>query len=132
MAGRQRRIVQGARPLLTAPLQLEPEDAMTKRITTSLAQGIQELQGLPAMGMRVLRDVKLEDTINTFVSHGLGRRPLWVRESCVRGAVSTGIVRDLSDGALVGLFTGPVDRNRYVVLRADGYGATITVDILVL
>lgn len=117
---------------MTPPLQLSIDDPLVDRVASSHARGIAELQSMPAASLRIISNVLLVDTANTYVEHGLGRAPLFVRESCVRGALSTGIVRDVTDGKLTGLFSTPVDRSRYVVLRADGYSANIFVDILVL
>ena len=87
------------------------------------AAAIGELQNLPAASMRVIQGVELADGIATPVAHGLGRPAAWVRESCPRGAATAGLVEEIR--------TGTGDRRKVVVLRATGWGATITVDLLV-
>ena len=76
---------------------------------------------MPAAGM-VIVTVDLADGVNTTVAHKLGRPPRAVVQGLVRGAASAGIIRDLTTAAR--------DRSKTLLLRADGYGATITVDIL--
>ena len=84
---------------------------------------MRELQALPAVGLTVLSDVVLADGVRSTVAHKLGRPPRWVGVSVVRGAVSTGRVEEIREG---------VDRSRGVVLLATGYGAPVTVDVVVL
>lgn len=121
--------------MLAQPRRL-PSDARVKRLTnTTLPEAaaervrqehhraIEELQALPCVTLRVIRDVELEDGKPKPVPHGLGRPALWVRESCPRGASTTGRVTEVR--------TGSGDRKHVVVLQADGWGATITVDVLV-
>ena len=99
-------------------------DPTLERVRQEHAAAIRELQLAPAAEMRVLLSVALADGVDTPVPHGLGRAPLWVRESTVRGGVTAGFVEEIR--------TGSADRAKYVVLRATGYGATITVDLAVL
>jgi hypothetical protein len=84
---------------------------------------LREIQISPGARSRVLADVVLADGIVTPVAHKLGRTPIWVKESCVRGAVATGRVEEVRDGSH--------DRTRVVALRAVGYGGPITVDVWV-
>lgn len=74
-------------------------------------------------GIRIVADVELPDGVSISVSHGLGRRPLWVKESCVRGASTSGRVEEVSAVSN--------DSTKSIVLKATGWGATITVDVLV-
>lgn len=111
---------------------MDTADPAADRVAAATAQSIHELQLLPAAGIRVVSDVELADATNVYVAHKLGRRPGCVIVSAVRGALSAGVIRDVSDGKLTGVFAGPVDRDRYVVLRADGYGAPISVDLMVM
>jgi hypothetical protein len=101
---------------------LDDDKADTARREAILA--IRELQGLPAAGLVVKQNVTLANGVATPVAHGLGRVPLFVRESCVRGALSAGVVVETRDGAY--------PRDRYVTLTASGYGATVTVDLVLL
>ena len=88
------------------------------------AEAIAELQRLPAVGLRVIEGISLADGIVTLVPHGLGRPALFVRESCPRGASTTGRVEEVRDGTH--------DRSKGVALKAAGWGATIIVDVLVM
>lgn len=132
MAGRQRPRPANVRPTRTPPLNISTGHVVTDRMLSSHAQAIETIQRSPAQQLRVIGNVVLADTANVYVPHGLGQQPIFVKASAPRGALGAGIVRDVTDGAVPGLFNTPVDRSRYVVLRADGYGATITVDILVM
>jgi hypothetical protein len=85
---------------------------------------ILELQKQPATGLRVLEDVALADATETPIAHKLGRKPLWVQASCVRGALNAGRIEEVRSGSY--------DRTRVVVLKATGFGATVTVEVVVL
>lgn len=98
-------------------------DAGTEQTRQEHHAAIVELQQLPCVTLRVIRDVSLANGIPTQVAHGLGRPPLFVRESCPRGASTSGRVTEIR--------TGTGDRKAVVVLQADGWGATITVDVVV-
>lgn len=86
-----------------------------------LVAAARELQDRPRM--LTVAGVQLPDGVAVAVPHGLGRDPLWVRESSPRGAVSIGCVEEVLGGS--------VPRSTSVVLRATGWGATITVDLAV-
>lgn len=99
-------------------------DATLERVRQEHASAIGELQALPAVTMRIIPDVTLADGVETPVPHGLGRPAQWVRESCVRGAAASGRVEEIRNGTH--------DRKLYVVLKATGWGATITASVAVL
>ena len=67
----------------------------------------------------------LLDTADTVIAHGLGRLPRWIGVSCVRGYSTV-------TGQVVEVRSGTLDRRRFAVLRAEGFGADVTADILVL
>lgn len=96
----------------TRPQELE-------RIRRNLVDAVRELQrqSFP----RVIKaDLTLADGIPTAIPHGLGRRAsVWT--SPPRGAVSTGRIEEVRDGSH--------DAAKYVVLKATGWGASITVDV---
>jgi hypothetical protein len=73
----------------------------------------------------VVAGVELADGVVTPIAHKLGRAPAWMGISLVRGAASTGRIDDTSR-------EGGNDRSKFAVLTATGWGATITVDLLVL
>lgn len=99
-----------------------PQDL--ERIRRDVFAALRELQKIPAAQERILASVTLVDGVPTPIPHGLGRPAVWVKESCVRGAVSNGRIDEIRDGKN--------DRAKYVTLKATGYGATITVDVRVL
>lgn len=109
---------------LQPPLDMRLSDQELERVRRSHAGAIRELQALPAARMRVLPNVTLEDGVDTAIAHGLGRPPLWVKESSPRGGLSTGRVEEIRSAAY--------DRSSIVVLRATGWGATIGCDVVVL
>lgn len=114
----------------TPPVTVRIADEATERVRRNHEERLTQLEG--QLAPLVISGVKLANTINVVVPHRLGRRPRYVGVSCVRGALSTGIVRDVTDRSVPGIFNQPVDETQVVVLRADGFGATVTVDLLVL
>jgi len=109
---------------MRAPTSTVLRDAEVEQVRRDHHDRIVELQALPATAMRVLPGIQLADGVPTPIAHGLGRRPRWVRESCPRGGSTVGSVIEVRDGSY--------NPDRYVVLQADGWGATITVDVVVL
>jgi hypothetical protein len=105
---------------ITTPRLPEPQAEEVRRL---IVDAVRELQALPAASLGVLADVQVPDGQLVAVPHRLGRPPRFVVISAPRGPVSAGFVEEVRDGA---------DRARVVVLRAQGYGATITVDVVVL
>lgn len=95
-----------------------------ERVRREHADAIAELQKLPAASLTVLAGIELEDGVATPIAHGLGRKPLWVSPSAPRDATSTGRIAEVRSGSY--------DRSRFVVLQADGWGATITIDLAVM
>lgn len=68
----------------------------------------------------VIRDLELPDGVPVDVPHRLGVRPM-VKTSPVRDASSTGRISELRPDSR--------DPRRFVVLQADGFGATVRVDV---
>lgn len=97
-------------------------DEKADRVLRNHEQAIRELQ-LDSRP-RVIADVSLPSGVTVPVPHGLGRPASFVQVSCVRGASATGRVDEVRDGSH--------DRSKYVALKASGYGATVTVDVLVV
>lgn len=98
-----------------------PQDL--SRYLRNLVDAIRELQQQPCVFARKIIGIRLEDGKVTSVSHGLGRQSI-VFLSAPRGATSVGRILEVRDG-------GP-DTTKYFTLQASGWGATITVDALVL
>lgn len=93
-------------------------------------QRLLELANTPVAGAFVIRGVELPSGVEVSVSHRLGRSPSYVKESAIRGGLGgAGAVFDLGTSRSSG---APIDRAQTVVLRADGYGGTIIVDVLVV
>jgi hypothetical protein len=111
---------------LTAPTSVRLADPAAERSRLAHEQALSELRGAQPT---VIRNVKLANNVETPVPHGLGRAPQWVSPGAPIGAVSTGRIDDMGTRTTSGAV---VDRSRTVVLRATGYGATITVDVAVL
>ena len=106
-----------------APISPRLPEPKTDRAVRDHARAIGDLAGKPANGMLVIGGVTLEDGVETPIVHKLGKAPSWVRESCVRGAVTTGRVEEVRTSTTY-------SRSDYIVLKATGWGATITVDVL--
>jgi hypothetical protein len=94
------------------------------RVRRDLTEAVRELQRLPSSEMRVIENVTLATGIETPVAHGLGRPARWVQASCPRDGTTSGRILEIR--------SGNYDRAKYVVLKANGWGATITVDVVVL
>jgi hypothetical protein len=109
---------------LSAPSTPRLDDEDAEVVRREHEQKIVELQGLPFVKARLIQDVTLPDGVARSIPHQLGRPVLWVRESCVRGGSGSGRIEEIRDGS--------VDRSLYVQLKATGYGASITVDLVVL
>lgn len=106
------------------PEPLELEDERAERVRRSHAAAIVELQGLPAASQRVVPNVRLKDGVATAINHRLDRAPVFVGVSVPRGAVSAGFIVEVRGGN--------IEPTKQLVLTASGYGATITVDVVVL
>jgi len=99
-------------------------DAKTDRAIRGHERALDEIAKSVGVGMKALPNIELADGVETPIAHGLGRAPLFVRESCVRGAMTTGHIEDVRDGT-------QFSRTTHIVLKATGYGATVTVDVVV-
>lgn len=104
-------------------LAIKLADDTIERVRRNLHAAIDELQRLPAARAVFIKNVELGDGVTTPIAHSLGR-PVFVKHSPVRGAVSAGFIEELRDGQH--------DRSRFIVLRANDYGATVTVDLEVM
>jgi hypothetical protein len=109
---------------MKAPLDIALDDADAERVRRSHGDAIRELQGMPAASTVIIADVSLANGVDTPVPHRLGRRPRMVIVSPPRGASTTGRITEVR--------TGSHDRTQVVVLRADGWGATVAVDLAVM
>ncbi len=87
------------------------------------AEAIRELQRSKLVAAKLIKDIELADATDTPIAHGQGR-PVLVFVSPVRGASTSGRVTETRSATY--------DRSKFVVLRATGFGATVTVDLLVV
>lgn len=99
-------------------------DEKTDRFVRSIAEAVRELQRLKAATLDVIPNQQLPDNVVVLVPHKLGRAPVIVLISPPRGAAAAGIVNEVVD-----IPAGNPDRSRYVGLKANGFGATVTVDV---
>ncbi len=113
---------------MTRPVNGQPrqDDPKVERALREQREALNRLATSPAGSMLVIHGVELADGVTTPVAHKLGRIPVAVLVSAVRGPVTTaGSVEE-------DRYTPATDRSRYVVLKAVGFGATVTVDVVVL
>ena len=109
--------------LLDIPINEDTEPEDLERFRRNLVDVIRELQRLPLAGAKVIKDVTLYDGVAVPVAHRCGR-PVVVLTSPPRGAVTTGRIEEVRSGSH--------DRAQYAVLKASDWGASITVDVVVL
>lgn len=108
---------------LSAPHTPELDDEKAELVRIEHERKIVELQQLPGTSLGVIRDVTLADGVATPIPHRLGRR-VSATNTPPRGALSTGRIEEVRDGSH--------DPKQYVVLKATGWGASITIDVWVL
>lgn len=106
-----------------APAAVRLADESAERVRRSHDERIRELQAVRIAQGAPIKDVELEDGVETPIAHGLGRRAMY-SHTAPRGASTVGMITDARDDARF-------DPDKYVVLKADGYGATVTVDLWV-
>jgi hypothetical protein len=104
----------------TPPTSLKLDDDKADRVRRDISSKVAEIQQQPFTGAAVLSDVELKDTITTKVPHKLGKRPTWIGISVIRGSTTPGVI------------TESARDDKYVTLVANGYGATVAVDLAVL
>lgn len=102
------------------PIDAKFDDTDQELARRNASDRITELQRVPIIGAVLLKGITLADSIVTQVPHKLGQTPSWVGVSVVRGATTTG---QIVQSAIT---------DKAVTLTAAGYGATITVDLLVV
>ena len=110
-------------PLLDITIDDRTQPTVLERIRRNLRDAVRELQKLWSASAKIAKaDLVLVDGIPTAIPHGLGRKAfVWV--SPPRGASSSGRIEEVRDGTY--------DPAKYVVIKATGWGASITVDVAV-
>ena len=106
---------------MKAPIDIVLDDPQLERLRLDTRDRIRELQALPRATSII--NVSLADATTTPVPHGLGRKPIHVSISPPRGGSTAGWIGEVRDGTY--------DLTKFVVLVANGFGATITVDLMV-
>jgi len=104
--------------LLNITIDEHTKPADLERVRRNLVDVARELQNRPSP--TIIEGIELVDGVDAQIAHKLGRRPKWVRESCVRNATSIGRIDEISSDA------------EYVTLRAIGYGGPITINLQVI
>lgn len=100
------------------PIRVPVKDPDTDRSLEDLRRVVTDLRkALP----RLIESVELANGTRTVIKHGQGRKYVAVFPSAVRGASSTGRIVEEE----------PTDRTREIWLTATGWGAVITVDLMV-
>lgn len=94
-----------------------------ERIRRNTTDAVKELQASPFVRAVTIRDQALEDGVTTPIPHRLGVRA-FVVWSPVRGPSTVGMIEEVRDEQY--------DPSLYVVLKASGYGATVTIDLKVV
>lgn len=102
------------------PIKLD--DVNAERVRVKHETAIAELQQSKASGLKTIANISLANGAATPVPHTLGHAPSWVGISVPRGATSAGYVVETITKARAAVLT----------LTANGYGATITVDLVLL
>jgi hypothetical protein len=109
--------------LLPLSLDRDPSPTNIERVRRNHHDVLAEIQGGAFTRARIIRDVTLADGIATPVAHGLGVAAFAIL-SPPRGPIAAGWIEEVRDGGH--------DRTKYVVLKANSYGATVTVDLVVV
>lgn len=101
------------------------DDEKAEIVRRNHERAIDEMQRNPLASARVVEGVELPDNIDVYVAHGLGRAPVHVGISAVRGTgLTTGRIVDRTADV-------SADAKRYVVLQADGWTNAITISVVV-
>lgn len=107
---------------LSAPITAKLADDDAERNRRSHDEKIRELQTLPAASLIVIPNVSLPDNTVTAIKHSLGRAPRMIVPSIPRNAAAAGIIRIVDSNETASV----------IKVRADGFGSTIVVDVMVL
>ncbi len=110
---------------IKTPGQPRQDDPKIERAIEDHRKTIDKVAAQPGVGLAVLPDVVLLDGIATPVPHKMGKAPSAVSITAVRGQLTAGVVEDVRSAS-------GFDRGKFITLKASGYGATITVDVLVV
>lgn len=109
---------------ISLPIVPRASDPEVERVLRDHARIITQLIGLVTTPARIIEDVQLVDATSTSIAHGLGRRPKMIIVSPPRNTAG-------ASGRITEDVLTATDRDRYLLLLAAGWAATITVDVMV-
>lgn len=114
------------------PIGAQLDDPTAERVRRSHADAIRELQAAPAV--LALGDVVLANAVDVVVPHRLGREPEQIIVGPPRDATSASALAagPGSTGRIVEVRSGSYDLTQVVVLKATGWGTTVTAKVSVL
>lgn len=98
-----------------APTVREPEDPFQREVKRFIAAQ----SALDLAEFSLLGSISLPAATSVRITHGLGRTPKGIFLSPIRGSTTPGVITEISR-----------DTNA-ITLQANGYGATISVDVSV-
>lgn len=96
-------------------------DLDAEQVRRSHHEAIETIQRTAVVNGKTVANVSLANGASTFVPHGLGRTPTIIKPSIPRGATSAGYIVEIRDSSY--------DRTKLLKLQANGFGATITIDL---
>lgn len=102
-------------------LSIKLDDENAERARRNHHDALLELQRI-VISRENIRTVTLPEGQSVKVQHKLGRAPIMVIPGTVRGAVACGRIDEVLTE----------DRSKQIILRAIGYGADITAEVLVI
>ncbi len=100
-------------------------DDQTEIARSSIEDRVRRLENAPLAGAKILRAISLEDGIQTAIPHGMGRK---VRPYLSPPATpsATGRIEDQTG------LSSDYPPSQYIILEANGFGATILVDAILV
>lgn len=125
-------------PPAAAALKLEQHahdlDRSVRELSSFTESSSARAARLEAAAPRVIRAVALADATNVAVTHGLTAKPSLVSTSAPRRQDKTALIGATGRVTLIPSDAATVeyDEAKQVYLRADGWGTTIVVDVLVI
>jgi hypothetical protein len=109
---------------LIPPTAVRLDDDKAERVRRNHDERIRELQAVPVVRGNLIKGIELADATTTPISHGLGRRAtVFVSPAQATSGATTGRIREIR--------SADYDQRKFVVLQADGWGETVTVDLWV-
>lgn len=109
---------------LRTPTQPRQDDPKVERAFKDQARTVDTIAAAPGVNMAVLGAFELADGVETPIPHKLGKVPSAAWASFVRGPVTVGMIEEVTSSSW--------DRAKYLTLKASGYGATVTVVVVVV